>query len=155
MTDLGGFGVVAAAAILGIVIGVIIGIAVYVFFAFSLSRLAQSRNVDMPWLAWIPIAQMYIIGKLVKSVKVSNFEIPSLEIVLPAAMLVFVLLRGITVLGFLITIAFYALLLLSLYNLYKQYLPENAVAYTILSIFGIPVPFFFLKISKLNPIENA
>ena len=98
---------------------------------------------------------MYIIGKLVKSVKVSNFEIPSLEIVLPAAMLVFVLLRGITVLGFLITITFYALLLLSLYNLYKQYLPENAVAYTILSIFGIPVPFFFLKISKLNPIENA
>lgn len=155
MRNMGGFGIIAAAAIIGAIIGVIIGIALYVFFAYSLYRLAQSRNVEMPWLAWIPVAQLYIIGKLVKSINISNFEIPSLEIVLPVAAVASFLLGNIPVLGFLISIAFYALMLLSLYNLYKQYLPESAVAYTIISIFVIPVPFLFLKLSNLNPIDNA
>jgi len=70
-------GVLAALAIFG-VFGAIIGIAFYVFYAFALYKLAQKRGVDMAWLAWIPVAQMYVIGKMVKTVKISTFEVPSL-----------------------------------------------------------------------------
>ena len=60
MTDLGGFGCGVAFAVIGVTVRLVLR---SMFSAFSLYRLAQSRNVDMPWLAWIPIAQMYIIGK--------------------------------------------------------------------------------------------
>lgn len=145
--------VIATMAIVSIIIGILIGAAFYVFYSFALYRLAEKRNIDLPWLAWIPIAQMYIVGKMIKSIKISTLEIPMLEVVLPAAMLAFVLFRRITVLGFIISVVFYALLILSFYNLYRQYLPENAVAYTILSIFLIPVPFLLLKLSKMEPVN--
>jgi len=149
-----GVGLLALLAAIGAIFGIIAGIALYIFFAFSLYSLAKSRNVDMPWLAWIPIAQMYIIGKLVKSIRISNVEIPSLEIVLPVAMLAYILLNSIPVLGLIISLAFLVSLILSLYELYRQYTPENAVVYTVLSVFVIPVPILFLKLSKMEPVNN-
>jgi len=149
-----GVGILALLAAIGAIFGIIAGIALYIFFAFSLYSLAKSRNVDMPWLAWIPIAQMYIIGKLVKSIRISNVEIPSLEIVLPVAMLAYILLNSIPVLGLIISLAFLVSLILSLYELYRQYTPENAVVYTVLSVFVIPVPILFLKLSKMEPVNN-
>lgn len=147
-----GYGALAALAVFG-VFGVIIGIAVYIFFAFSLYKLAQKRGVDLAWLAWIPIAQMYVIGKMVKSVKLGTFEVPSLEIVLPVAMLASSLLGAIPVIGWLISLAYLILIVLTAYNLYKQYLPEQAILYMVLSIFGITIPFFFLKFSKMDPVN--
>jgi len=149
-----GVGILALLAAIGAIFGIIAGIALYIFFAFSLYSLAKSRNVDMPWLAWIPIAQMYIIGKLVKSIRISNVEISSLEIVLPVAMLAYILLNSIPVLGLIISLAFLVSLILSLYELYRQYTPENAVVYTVLSVFVIPVPILFLKLSKMEPVNN-
>jgi hypothetical protein len=145
-------GVLAALAIFG-VFGAIIGIAFYVFYAFALYKLAQKRGVDMAWLAWIPVAQMYVIGKMVKTVKISTFEVPSLEIVLPVGMLAAMLLGAIPLIGWLIYLAFLVLVVLTAYNLYKQYVPEQAVLYTVLSIFGITIPFFFLKFSKMDPVN--
>jgi hypothetical protein len=153
VVTVGGFGYFVTLAIVGAVFMAIVAVAFYVFFAFTLYRLAQKRNMEMPWLAWIPIAQMYVIGKMVKSVRISNFEIPALEIVLPVAMLAYLLFNGIPVLGLIITLAYFALILLSLYNLYRQYVPENAVVYTILSIFVVPVPFLFMKLAKTEPVN--
>ena len=93
--DMEGLGIFAAAAVGFIVVFVIIGVALYIFLAFSLFKLAQKRGLDMPWLAWIPIAQFYLIGKMVKTLKISTFEIPSLEIVLPVALLANAILRQI------------------------------------------------------------
>lgn len=152
MSDTQALGVFAALAVFGF-FGVIIGIAVYVFYAFSLFKLAQKRGVENAWLAWIPIAQFYIIGKLVKTVKISTFEVPSLEIVLPVGFLAVMLLGAIPLIGWLIYLAYLVVMVLSMYNLYKQYVPENAVLYTILSIFGITIPFFFLKFSKMEPVN--
>lgn len=152
MSDLAGVGFFAGAIIVA-VITAILGIAIYLFYSFALYKLAQSRNVEMPWLAWIPIAQLYIIGILVKSMKISTFEIPKLEIVLPAAALATAILGAIPFIGTLISLANIILLLLALYHLYKQYLPEQATVYTVLSILVITVPFLLLKISKMEPIH--
>ncbi len=135
------------------VIGVIIAIVLYIFFALSLSKLAKKRGMEMPWLAWVPVAQFYLIGLMVKSVKVSTFEIPKLEIVFPVAFLVYLILGAIPVLGFLIFIAYYALMIIILYNLYNQYTPEKAKLYAGLSILGITVPFLINKISDMEPVN--
>jgi len=149
----GGLGALVLFAVIGMIVGIVVGIAFYIFYAYALYRLAKSRNIEMAWLAWIPIAHMYVIGKLAKSIKISDIEIPSLEIVLPVSMVVYILLNRITVLGTIITLLFIVLNLLSLYSIYKQYVPENGVVYTVLSILVIPVPFFLLKLSKTEPVS--
>jgi hypothetical protein len=145
-------GAAAAVAILGglfAFVFALIGIAFYIFFALSLYKLAQKRGLEMPWLAWIPIAQFYLIGKMVKSVKIGTFEVPSLEIVLPVGALIAAI---IPILGTIVSIALFVLLIFTYLALYRQYVPENAVLYTVLSLLGIPLPFLFMKLSKMDPI---
>lgn len=42
----------------------LISIAVYVFTALGLYTLAQRRGLRHPWLAWIPVANVWILGSL-------------------------------------------------------------------------------------------
>ena len=154
--DYGSFGSFGALAIFGAIFGIIfflIAVAFYIFLSLALYKLAQRRGIEMAWLAWIPIAQMYIVGLMVKKVNVSTFEIPKLEIVLPVSMLVVMLLGAIPLLGTLIVFAFYALLLITLYNLYNQYAPEKAMTYTLLSILGVTIPFLLYGFRDKDPIS--
>jgi hypothetical protein len=154
--DYGGFGSFGALAIFGAIFGIIfflIAVAFYIFFSLALYKLAQRRGIEMAWLAWIPIAQMYIIGLMVKKLNVSSFEIPKLEIVLPAAMLGAWILGLIPFIGFIFNLAFIALLLITLYNLYNQYAPEKAMTYTLLSILGVTIPFLLYGFRDKDPIS--
>ena len=42
----------------------IIGLAVYVLTSLSLYTIAQRRGLHAPWLAWIPVARVYLLGSL-------------------------------------------------------------------------------------------
>jgi hypothetical protein len=144
-------------AILGFLffIFLIVGIVLYVIFSYSLYKMAVKQGLENPWMAFIPIAQNYILGKLIKTLKVFDYEIPRIEIVLPVAALVVLALSQIEVLGSLISLANFILMLFALNKLYKIYKPENAVLYTVLSIFGLPVPFIFLSIKDLDQVEEV
>jgi len=43
---------------------VLLGIAAYVLFALGLYALAKHRAIDRPWLAWLPIGNLWILGCL-------------------------------------------------------------------------------------------
>jgi hypothetical protein len=89
--DYGSVGGLGALVVFGAIFSIIfflVAVAFYIFLSLALYKLAQRRGIEMAWLAWIPIAQMYIVGLMVKKVNVSTFEIPKLEIVLPVSMLV-------------------------------------------------------------------
>lgn len=45
---------------------VIIGLLVYVYFAFALMTLAKRTKTELAWLAWIPIANIYLITQIAK-----------------------------------------------------------------------------------------
>ena len=141
-------------AILGVLIFIfaIVGIVLYVIYSYSLYKMAVKQGVENPWMAFIPIAQGYILGKLIKDLKVFNFEIPQIEIVLPVASLIVLVLSQVDILGGLLSLANFILNLLVLNKLYNMYKPENATLYTILSIFGLPVPFIFLSIKDLDQV---
>ena len=51
-------GIVAAAAVLGIIN--------YVIHALGIFKLAKKTDVKLPWLAWIPYAQYFTMGKVVE-----------------------------------------------------------------------------------------
>ena len=141
-------------AVLGVLLifVAIIGIVFYVIYSYALYKMAVKQGLENSWLAFIPIAQSYIIGRLIKTLKVFNFEIPRIEIVLPVAALVVLVFSQVEVLGGLLSLANFILMLFALNKLYKLYKPENATLYTVLSIFGFPVPFIFLSLKDLDQV---
>ena len=61
----------------------IIGIGLYVLFVIGLYGLARTEETGNEWFAFIPILQLYIIGKILKEIKIGGYIVPSLELVLP------------------------------------------------------------------------
>jgi heme A synthase len=138
-----GYGLAAALAGFG-VFASIIGIVAYIFTALGLYKLAQKQGEPNAWLAWIPIAQLYIIGKIVNEVKLGTMTIPRMDLVLPLGALGVAVLSWIPVLGQLIALAYYALFIYTMYLLFKKYVPEQAVLYTVLSAIGLFWIFIFI-----------
>jgi len=142
-------------AIFGILLFVFtfIGIALYVIFALAFYRITVNAGIENPWLSCIPIVQLYILAKVIKALQISGYEIPNLEFVLPGATILVMVLRDVPVIGSLLAVANFILLLFALNKLYKLYKPDQAVLYTVLSIFSLPIPFIFLSIKDLKRIE--
>lgn len=137
----------------------IIGIALYVLFAVGLYSLAKTEQTGNEWFAFIPILQLYIIGKILKEVKISTYTIPQLELVLPlapiAVAIVNSILGHIPVLGGILTLvlnlALAVLNIVVLYNFYKRYKGEQATLMTVLSVilfFMGPIYVFNMRNSK-------
>lgn len=47
-----------------VIIVLIISIVLYVFTGLSLSELAKKNEVENAWLAWLPVGNMYLLGKI-------------------------------------------------------------------------------------------
>ncbi|HBQ64780.1 MAG TPA: hypothetical protein DD727_07645 [Clostridiales bacterium] len=140
--------VLAGFAAVVVIIIALVGIAMYVLLAAGLMKMAENRNIPNAWLAWIPVANMYILGLLVREISLFGQKIPSLELILPAGTLFIGLLSRIPFLGGLIGLAWLIFNIAVLYNLYRQYKPESAALYTVLSVvlpFLAPVLVFSLR----------
>lgn len=48
----------------GILISIIIGIGLYIYIALCLQNIARKTDTPNGWLAWIPIANLYLLCKL-------------------------------------------------------------------------------------------
>jgi hypothetical protein len=44
-------------------VGLIIYLAIYVYIAYSIMVIANKTNTENSWLAWIPIANLYLLCK--------------------------------------------------------------------------------------------
>ncbi len=160
-------------AVFGIVIflAIAISLTVYVFYAISLYTLANKRGMKNTFLAFIPIANTYFLGKITDDIcrtmnqktnyaqKLLVFNIISVaaSIILSPLLLVAGLLRNVAVL-LVVVMLFYLLILLAnvcylvffyiaLYKIYKEYAPNNAVLFEIISIIvNISHPFILFAI---------
>lgn len=144
-------------AVLGVLLifVAIIVLVFYIIYSYALYKMAVKQGLENSWLAFIPIAQSYVIGRLIKTLKVFDFEIPRIEIVLPVAALVVLVFSQVEFLGGLLSLANFILMLFALNKLYKLYKPENATLYTVLSILGFTVPFIFLSIKDLDQVVQG
>jgi hypothetical protein len=137
-------------AVLGgfIIIFAIIGIVLYILISIGLYRLALNAGIQNPWLAWLPIGNMYILGSLVKRVKIGELQVPNLGVVLAAGMAVIWLGSAIPVIGPILSLAYAVLIFITLYNLYLIYRPQQAVLWLILGIvlaFLTPIFIFIMR----------
>lgn len=143
-------------SLLGIflLIPLVIWIGMYVLISAGLYGLATKRRLENPWLAWIPIGNLYILGKLIPELKISTYVIPSHEIVLPGAAVLTMFLGRIPLIGALLSLVSLVLSIFAIYALFKKYVGEKAMMYTVIGIvtFGIMISVFVYMIRNENPI---
>ena len=143
----------------------LLSLAIYVFTALALYTMARRRGIAAPWLAWIPVANLWLLGSLSDQyryltwgqVKHKRVVLPVLEIVTGAlsgalvgcAVWVFAADGSAASLGALLAavlltcgtaIALGVGKLMALYDVYASCDPRNAALYLVLSVF-----FRFLK----------
>ena len=56
----------------------------YALTAYALMRIAENHNIENPFLAWVPFANYYILGKLVGRIRLFDREITNMQWVLLA-----------------------------------------------------------------------
>lgn len=139
-------------------LGIFVLIAVivfYVFYSYGLYKMGQKQKIELSWLAFIPFAQFYVMGKLIPDLKIFGSKISSPELVLPIASIVCAVLRDVRLIGWLISLAYLILLIASYYQLFRRYKGETALGLTIISVIllFIPVPFIIFGMRNADPVE--
>lgn len=151
-------GVLTVSALIGIIVAVVI----YILIGVGLSTMAKNKGLNNPWLAWIPIGNMYLLGELINDkISFGGFIIPKAKIILPVLWGLYIIIGFITTrvasflyIALLLFIVFYILHLGAIYRLYKLYRPGSAVMYLVLSIiFGIALPICIYIIRNDEPHE--
>ena len=133
----------------------LVGIANYVLMSLGLMRMASNQEIDNPWLAWIPIGNLWIMGKIIKTIELGSKKFEQAELILVLASVGSMVLAAIPFVGALINLAVMILGLMVMYKIYKMYAPGKEMLYTILSfIFAIIAPgILFFKIRDNTPVE--
>jgi len=126
----------------------ILALASYFLAAIGLYSMAQKRGIENAWIAWIPVVQLYIIGRLIGTLHIGSYEVPQPELVLPGIAVAGSVLSNIPLIGGLIGIASLVVNLFALHKLYTIYRPDQATLYLVVSIllpFMGPVFLFIMR----------
>lgn len=143
--------------VLGVVL--LVGILFYVLQSLAVYTVAKRRGIKNPGLAWVPVANYWIMGcisdqyKYVVKGKVQNRRTVMLALQIAAvvlSILASVLELFLPALGVILSVANYGVAIASmviwymaLYDLYSSCNPDNSVLFLVLSILlGVTMPFF-------------
>ncbi|MGL4283041.1 hypothetical protein [Eubacterium aggregans] len=145
------FGLIMSFAVVFIVIGIVL----YVFTALALYTMAKNKGIEYAWLAWIPVANGYVMGEVMDDkVAIGSSVIPYAKWILLLGSIVTGLLAMIPYIVWIFSILYLVYYYCAIYRLYKLYKPDNAVLYLVLSIiFGITMPFFIFSMRNNTPQE--
>jgi len=123
----------------------------YIPFSLGLYRMAVKCGVENPWLAWVPFANLYVMGLIVRELKFQDYEVPRPELVLPAAALLNIVVSQIPFAGMLFSLAVLLLTGLAIYRLNLIFKKESALLFTLLWLVPLVGPFLILSVSKYDP----
>lgn len=144
------------------VVFLIVGIALYVLMAIGLYGLAKNEGTGNEWFAFIPILQFYIIGKILKELKIGSYTIPQLELVLPLAPIAVFIVGAIldiipiigVLLGFVLNIAYAVFFIMVMFYFFKRYKGDQATLMTVLSVLLFFMgPIFIFNLRNSKPIQ--
>jgi hypothetical protein len=153
MDPFGGMAVLAALGAISLLFAVV-GLVFYILKSIALMTMASKRGIDNPWLGWIPIAALYIMGSLVGEMDILDFHLDNLGLWCPIIIVGGSLLSGIPFLGAISGIALLIFAIMFTHKLFSLYAPQEAVLYTILSILLLLLPvFLFIVRNKECALE--
>lgn len=128
----------------------IISLILWLIGSYGLFKIGTNAGVSYSWLAFIPIANLYVLGAVTKEVTVGKYKIENLSTILPISAIAAFILSLIPLLGGLISLAFVIFIYIVHYYFYKKLDEPNAILWLILTVLGFPYPFvlFILRNKK-------
>lgn len=148
-----------------IVFWIALAVLFYVFFALGLYTMAKRRGLENPWLAWIPVAYLYTLGKLADTYaaqymnKKTNYALLLLLLVAAVVVLVIVMLSTLAfgmmassgafmipyiicvVLLVAVSIVYAVFYYIALYRIYNWHTESSVVLLVLSILFNVIVPF--------------
>lgn len=122
----------------------------YIFGAIGIQTMAKRRGIENAWLAYIPIAQFFIIGSIFDNINAYKNKQTNYKIIL---LIIGLISSGSAIepaLSMLISLAFRGLYLYCLYFIYKDYANGSEVLFLILTaIFQLDYIFLFVFRKKV------
>ena len=108
----------------------------YILGGIGLYRLARARGIRAPWLAFIPLGNFWIIGKLAGEVRIARIRIPGMEFLLPAAIVLLFAIRLFEAgwIHILAAVLFVLLLAAAFFTLIRREKPGKEIPYTLLAV---------------------
>lgn len=122
----------------------LVGILTYVWFSLALMSMANHRSIPNSWLAFIPIANLYIMGLLLGELDLFGNKYPNPEMILPIAGLIGILTTNIAFIGGLISIVVLVLQVIAIYQLVEKYQVGRGALTAVLMILLPPVGAYLL-----------
>lgn len=152
MSDFAAFSYFLALGGFVLFIFTILGLILYFLQAYGLYKMAENRGLENSWLAFIPVANLYIMGQLTGPFNLAGMELRQPELILPILTIVSIGLSGVPVLGAIANVLVIVLGIVALYYLFLRYIPSSAILYTILSVVFPPLGAIFIFRLRNNPI---
>lgn len=127
----------------------IFAIVAYFLSAIALSKIASNRGIANSWLAFIPIANLYLQGLIIKEFDVFNFKIEKPEFVLPIVAILPLVLVEAGAIGSIVSLLCIIVSFFAMYRLYFILDKDTAQRNILLSIF-LPITAPFILYSLRN-----
>ncbi len=140
---------VAGFGALFVIIKILFYIALYILFSYGLYTIANKKGEKNAFLAYIPIANLYLLGTIIGDITILDKNMNNTEILLPLAIVLFYVFSGSWIVGTILAGICLIFAVYALHSYYIQVAPEKAFLYAIISAIlptiGIPVIIFMLK----------
>ncbi len=157
MNETAGVGAfLAAVAGLGMIF-ILIGVGLWILKSIGLSQMAKKRGIENEWLAWLPVADLYIMGTIVEEMNLFGIQINNLGLWFPVISLFGGLLSSIPILGIILFIGVLVFQIAFIYKLFSLY-TDQATIYTVLCVFFAflwPIFIFTLRNNSVLSEEIA
>jgi len=140
-----GWGAFMALGIVFVLLFLAIIVVLYVLKSIGLATMAEKRGIENAWLAWIPIADLYIMGLLVGELDIFGYHLANLGLWTPVIIVGGSMLGNIHGIGWLFSLASFIFAVLLIYRLFEMYTTQ-ATLYTVLSILLCLFPVFIYVI---------
>ena len=116
-----------------ILIFLIISLTLYLIKSFGLYKMAMNLNIENPWFSFIPVANLYLLGKVIKDFKIGKYEILEPQKTLPIITIVCTFFSLFPIIGILVSLIPALVYFFAVYKLFKIYKPDKAKMMIIVS----------------------
>ena len=138
-------------AALYIFICLAVATAIYCLKSYGLYAMAKNRGTQNPWMAWIPLLDIYLVGAMVDEMTfngqtIKNLALLNISVPVASIALYSIPVRFTNVYAALSWLLAYAIMILTRYKLFRQYRSDTGVCvlFTLFSFIG----FFALRNDK-------
>lgn len=139
------------------IISIFVGFILYILLSYSIYKMGRNKGIDNSWLAFIPLFQVYIMGKISGDINIQGLKItePGSKVIVMGfvSILLSRIFAGSLLLN-LLSLMVYILNALIIYELLKKYKEDYFLSALLCIVFPFLLPIFLFAIRNRSQIRN-